>query len=104
MEDRRAYISQLYDCYSGVLSERKREALDLYYNDDLSLSEVAEHLGITRQGVRDALRHGESELEFMENTLGFVAREAEYRQAARRIIELSEDEDGRREAEKILAL
>ena len=42
MEDRRAYISQLYDCYSGVLSERKREALDLYYNDDLSLSEVAE--------------------------------------------------------------
>ena len=74
------------------------------------LAEAAEEAGVgedaapARAHEGCALRHGESELEFMENTLGFVAREAEYRQAARRIIELSEDEDVRREAEKILAL
>ena len=104
MEDRRAYLSLLYDCYAGALSDRCRDALDLYYNDDLSLAEVAEHLGITRQGVRDALQRGQEQLEILERALGFVAREAEYKRAARCILEQSTDEAVRAAAERILAL
>ena len=104
MEDRRAYLSLLYDCYAGALSDRCRDALDLYYNDDLSLAEVAEHLGITRQGVRDALQRGQEQLEFLERALGFVARKAEYKRAARCILEQSTDEAVRAAAERILAL
>ena len=104
MEDRRAYLSLLYDCYAGALSDRCRDALDLYYNDDLSLAEVAEHLGITRQGVRDALQRGQEQREFLERALGFVAREAVYKRAARWILEQSTDEAVRAAAERILAL
>ena len=104
MEDRRAYLSLLYDCYAGALTDRCRDALDLYYNDDLSLAEVAEHLGITRQGVRDALQRGQEQLEFLERSLGFVAREATYKRTARSILEKSTVEAVRAEAEKLLAL
>ena len=90
MEDRRAYLSLLYDCYAGALSDR--------------CPEVAEHLGITRQGVRDALQRGQEQLEFLERALGFVAREAEYKRAARCILEQSTDEAVRAAAERILAL
>ena len=49
-------IGMLSDLYGGLLTGRQREILDLYYNDDLSLSEVSEECGITRQGVREALK------------------------------------------------
>ena len=55
----RERILVLFDCYSRVLSSRQRDALDLYYNEDLSLAEIAEQTGITRQAVRDLIKHGE---------------------------------------------
>ncbi|MBQ7645678.1 MAG: hypothetical protein IJS94_00265 [Clostridia bacterium] len=63
----------LYDFYSPMLSERQRDVLDLYYNDDLSLSEISSELGITRQGVRDAIKTGESKLNEFEEKLHAVA-------------------------------
>ena len=48
-------IGFLLDFYGEVLSERKRTVLDYYYNDDLSLSEIAEELGISRQAVRELI-------------------------------------------------
>ena len=87
MEDRRAYISQLYDCYSGVLSERKREALDLYYNDDLSLAEIAQNEGITRQGVRDSIKRGEAQLFEMEERLGLAKRFGKMEEGLQSILE-----------------
>ena len=74
MEDRRAYLSLLYDCYAGALTDRCRDALDLYYNDDLSLAEVAEHLGITRQGVRDVIVRAEATLTELEDKTGLIKR------------------------------
>ena len=62
----------LYDFYSPMLSERQRDVLDLYYNDDLSLSEIASELGITRQGVRDAIKTGEAKLNEFEDNLHAV--------------------------------
>ena len=57
-----------------VLTEKQRNILTEYYNDDLSLAEIAENYGITRQGVRDAIKHGEATLMEMEEKLGTAHR------------------------------
>ncbi len=59
----------LYDCYGEFLGDKQRYAFEMYYCDDLSLSEISEHLGITRQGVRDKIRHAEDELLRLESSL-----------------------------------
>ena len=64
----------LLDFYGEMLTPKQRDFIDFYYNDDLSLSEIAENIGITRQGVRDAIKRAESQLTEMEERLGFVAR------------------------------
>ena len=67
-------ISLLLDFYGDILSERRREIMEMYYNEDLSLSEIAEITGISRQGVRDSVKKSESELTKLEETLGLVER------------------------------
>lgn len=62
-------ISVLCDIYSALLPEKQRLALEYYYDDDLSLSEIAEHVGISRQGVRDQIKHAEAYLLSLENAL-----------------------------------
>lgn len=64
----------LFDFYGDILTEKQNELFDLYYNEDLSLSEIAEHVGITRQGVRDGIVRAEHTLREMEEKLGLVAR------------------------------
>ena len=66
--------SILLDHYGAVLTERQRDILTEYYDEDLSLSEIAENFGITRQGVRDAIKHGEATLRDMEAKLGNARR------------------------------
>ena len=58
----------LLDVYGALLTERKRELLDYYYNEDYSLSEIAELTGLSRQGVRDGIRKAEEELRTLEDT------------------------------------
>ena len=53
-------MGYLLDFYGEVLTPKQREMLRQYYNDDLSLSEIGENFGITRQGARDAIKHGET--------------------------------------------
>ena len=67
-------MSLLFDFYGELLSPRQREMVGLYYNEDLSLAEIAAELGITRQGVRDGIKNGEALLTHYEDTLGLVAR------------------------------
>ena len=67
-------ISYLLDFYGELLSEKVRGATELYYNDDLSLSEVAEDMGITRQGVRDLIKRAEGNLYGYEQKLGLYKR------------------------------
>lgn len=63
-------ISLLLDCYGTLLTERQREVLDLYRNDDLSLGEISELTGITRQGVSECIRKAENILIEYEEKLG----------------------------------
>ncbi len=67
-------IALLFDFYGDMLTDKQRDMVELYYNDDLSLSEIAENAGITRQGVRDSIKRAESQLLEMEDRLGLARR------------------------------
>lgn len=67
-------ISLLFDYYGECLSDKQREIFDYYYNEDFSLAEVAENLGITRQGVRDFVKRTEQQLLEYEAKLGLHAK------------------------------
>lgn len=79
-------ITLLFDYYGELLTERQRACLDLRYNQDLSLSEIAQELGVSRQGVYDNLNRAESILQDMEEKTGFVRRAMETRKAVRQIL------------------
>ena len=80
-------ISYLLDFYGDVLTEKQRDVMEQYYNDDLSLSEIADNFGITRQGARDAIKHGETTLKELEEKVGFAAR---YRRVQQKLEELEQ--------------
>ena len=67
-------ISFLLDFYGELLSPEKREAARLYFDEDLSLAEIAQSTGITRQGVRDGIKRAEQQLLEMEERLGLAKR------------------------------
>ena len=67
----------LLDTYGSLLSERKRELLDYYYNEDYSLSEISELTGISRQGVRDSIKKSEEEILKLESKLNIVQKNEE---------------------------
>ena len=79
-------MTLLFDYYGELLTERQRACLDLRYNQDLSLSEIAQELGVSRQGVYDNLNRAESILQDMEEKTGFVRRSMETRKAVRQIL------------------
>ena len=53
---------ELLDCYGELLTKRQKDCLDLYYNENLTLAEIADYFHISRQAVHDAMRHGEEQL------------------------------------------
>ncbi len=64
----------LYDIYSPLLTEKQRDTLDLYYNEDLSLGEIAEVSGVTRQAVMGCIHKSEQHLYELEEQMGLAAR------------------------------
>lgn len=74
MFEKNMNISFLLDFYGDVLSDKQSEILDLYYNEDLSLSEIAESNGLTRQGVRHVIKKAEDLLLSLETKLGLANR------------------------------
>ena len=90
MFEKNLEIGFLMDFYGDVLSERKRTVLDFYYNDDLSLAEIAVEIGISRQGVRDLIKKAEEELRFYEEKLGLAERFRKTQECAERLIGLLE--------------
>ena len=72
---------ELLDCYGELLTKRQRDCLDLYYNENLTLAEIAEHFRISRQAVHDAMRHGEEQLAYYEKTLCLLYKKKEKQKA-----------------------
>ena len=67
-------MTMLFDFYGDILTERQRELFDLYYNEDLSLAEIAENCGISRQGVRDVIVRAEAAMNELEDKTGLLKR------------------------------
>lgn len=74
MQDSTLEMTLLFDFFGELLTDKQREYFDLYYNEDLSLSEIAENAGISRQGVRAFIVKAESALKEYEEKTGVVAR------------------------------
>ena len=74
LREKNLAISLLMDYYGDILTDKQKEVVDLYYNEDLSLAEIAEQSQITRQGVRDCIKRGEAILIEMEEKLGLAAK------------------------------
>jgi len=74
MKNQAYRMAMLYDFYGDLLTARQKEFYDLYYNDDLSLAEIAENYEITRQGVRDIIVRAEKTLEDIEEKTGLIQR------------------------------
>ena len=74
MKNQTYRMTMLYDFYGDLLTERQKEFFDLYYNEDLSLAEIAENYGITRQGVRDIIVRAEAALQEIEAKTGLIGR------------------------------
>lgn len=79
----------LLDFYGDVLTERKKEVLDMYYNEDLSLAEIAEQIGISRQGVRDLIKKAEEEIFFLEEKLGLAQKMSALRRHSENMLNLA---------------
>ena len=67
-------MALLLDIYGDMLTEKQKDTLTLYYDEDLSLTEIAENTGITRQGVHKCIRSAEDYLMQLEDTLEYAAK------------------------------
>ena len=81
------HMSMLFDFYGDLLTDKQKELFDLYYNEDLSLTEIAEHAEISRQGVRDAIIRAESILRDTEDKVGLVRKYSGYEDKLHKIRE-----------------
>ena len=77
MFEKNMRIAYLLDFYHDVLDEHTAAVMKSYYNDDLSLAEIAGDVGISRQGIRHLIKKGEERLEFLEERLGLAKRHSE---------------------------
>ena len=88
--ERVEYASMLYDFYGSLLNENQNEIMALYHEDNLSLSEIAEELGQTRQAVHYTLRKAEKALKSYEEKLGLLASYRKHQQLAEKAFSIIE--------------
>ena len=93
MFEKNLEIGYLLDFYGELLSDRKRSVMDMYYNEDLSLSEIAAEIDISRQGVRDIIKKCEDELLFYEEKLGLAKKLKSVENTASELFKASESYD-----------
>ena len=107
MFEKNMRLACLLDFYGEALDERTRDILTAYYEDDLSLAEIAMDESISRQGVRHIIKKGEDYLEFLENALMLMAHYKELTGAADELQKIKDklmNEDGEKYREEIASL
>ena len=80
-------MALLFDTYGSMLTDKQRDCFDMRHNQDLSLGEIAEIMGVSRQAVNDNLSRTEALLRRMEENIGCVKRDMQIRKAAQEILE-----------------
>ena len=81
------HMALLFDTYGGMLTDKQRECFDMRYNQDLSLGEIGEMLGVSRQAVNDNLTRTEALLRRMEENIGCVKRDMQIRKAVEELLQ-----------------
>ena len=81
------HMALLFDTYGGMLTDKQRECFDMRYNQDLSLGEIAEMMGVSRQAVNDNLKKTEALLRRMEENIGSVKRDMLIRRAVQELLD-----------------
>ncbi len=106
MFEKNLNIVFLLDFYGDVLSERSRDVLEMYYFDDMSLSEIADSMAISRQGARHIIKKGEEDLLLWEERMGLAHRFNAMKEAAAELEALSRElvANANTDKEKALAL
>lgn len=84
-------FSVLLDYYDCMLTDKQRDVIDLYYNEDLSLAEIAEHENITRQGVRDSIKRGELTMLELEDKFHLAEKTKKFDEMINEFSTLSDD-------------
>ena len=82
-------MALLFDTYGGMLTDKQRECFDMRYNQDLSLGEIAEMMGVSRQAVNDNLKKTEALLRRMEENIGSVKRDMLIRKAVQEMLDVA---------------
>ena len=90
MKNQTYRMTMLFDFYCEVLTPRQKEFFDLYYNEDLSLAEIAENYGISRQGVRDVIVRAEAIMTDLEDKTGLMKRFMLMQQQVQAILDAAE--------------
>lgn len=100
--DKNIHISMLLEMYGKLLTDKQSDVIDLYYNQNLSLGEIAEELKITRQGVRKSLVDGEKKLLDIEEKLGFLEEKERRVKIIKEIIKNTNDKSISRKLTNLL--
>ena len=100
--EERDYQILLYDIYGGLLTEKQQTVFDFYYQDDYSLSEIADELGISRQGVHDNIKRSVKILEEYEEKLHLAQKELEKRTLIKKAIQILNENGSQSEIVEIL--
>lgn len=100
--ERVEYASLLYDFYGELLSDPQRDIMELYHEDNLSLAEIADETGTSRQAVHYTLKKAEKSLEGFEKKLGLIAAYEQNQKLASEALEIIDRSFGKsREAERL---
>ena len=97
------HISALLDVYGAFLGDKPRTLTEYYYNEDLSLAEIAEIVGVTRQGVRDNIKRAETVLYDLEEKLGLCGRFLNIKEKLKGVSALTENANIPKEIQNKLA-
>ncbi len=96
-------MSLLFDFYGPLLTERQQDVFQMYFHEDLSLGEIAEQLGISRQGVYDLLKRASAILEDFESKLGLVVKHQERQELYGELLNLIDTITEREEPSTVVA-
>jgi len=91
MYEKIVQIALLFDFYGQMLTEKQAEIVEMYYSNDLSLGEISEQQGISRQGVYDTLKRAEKTLYEYEEKLGLVDRFLKQKESMKKIVEMLDE-------------
>ncbi|HBM81661.1 MAG: putative DNA-binding protein [Clostridiales bacterium] len=97
-------VNMLYDFYGQLLTDKQKNIIELYYNNNLSLGEISEIINISRQGVFDLLKRSEKQLYYYESKLKLVKKFMDYRKKLSKVYSLMDNKKNDADIDKAKAL